>query len=120
MPSRDVAAELESFSRDLGARVVFAIEAMGTRVAMLELSPDPPRLLLADHLDGERPVLVYRVADIESARGEIEGRGWEPGPTFEIPFGPVCEFRLEGGHRIAIYEVTRPEMEQRLAGRRDF
>jgi hypothetical protein len=120
MPSRDVAAELRHFSEDLGARVVFAIEAMGTRVAMLELSPDPPRLLLADHVEGERPILVYRVADIEAARAEIEGRGWETGPTFEIPFGPCCEFRLDGGHRIAIYEVRRPEMDQRLAGRRDF
>jgi hypothetical protein len=29
-------------------------------------------------------------------------------------------FELPGGHRIAIYELTRPEVPRRFAGRRDF
>ena len=37
MPSRDVAADLTYFTNVLGGRVVFAIEAMGTRVAAIEL-----------------------------------------------------------------------------------
>jgi hypothetical protein len=34
-PSRDVAADLEYFTEVLGGRVVFAVEAMGTRVAAI-------------------------------------------------------------------------------------
>src|SRR5205085_8008433 len=54
MPSGDPAAELEYFERVLGAQVAFAIEAFGTRVAMVRLAEGPPALLLAGHLEGER------------------------------------------------------------------
>jgi hypothetical protein len=120
IPSHDVAADARHFVDVLGARLVFAIEAMGTRVAMVELSPQPPALLLAGHLAGERPVLVYRVADLGAAMAWLEARGWEPEPRFEIPHGPCCSFTLPGGHRIAIYEPTRPGMTEHFAGRRDF
>ena len=120
MPSRDVAAELEYFTSVLGAELVFAIEAFGTRVAMLRLSPQPPALLLAGHLGGERPVLVHRVADLEQAMAALEDRGWERQAVFGIPHGPICEFRTPEGHRLAIYELTRPEVAERLSGRRDF
>jgi hypothetical protein len=105
----------------LGAEVVFAIEAMGTRVAMLRLAgPGDPALLLAGHLEGERPVLVYRVADLEAAMAELEGRGWTPEPRLEIPHGPICAFSTPGGQRLAIYQLTRPDVAERLVGRRDF
>ena len=120
VPSRDVAAEARYFADVLGARLVFAIEAMGTRVAMLELTAEPPALLLAGHLAGERPVLVHRVADLDAAIAELEGRGWEPQPRFEIPHGPCCSFETAGGHRIAIFELTRPGATEHFAGRRDF
>src|SRR6188508_1552428 len=51
-PSRDVPSDLAYLRDVLGARVEFAIEAMGTRVAMVELAPAPPWLLLADHITG--------------------------------------------------------------------
>jgi hypothetical protein len=120
MPSRDVATDVEHFTNVLGAELVFAIEAFGTRVAMVRLSGEPPALLLAGHLEGERPILVYRVADLERAMEELKARGWKPQPTFGIPHGPCCEFETTGGHRLAIYELTRPEANERLAGRRDF
>ena len=47
MPSRDVAAHVRYFTEVLGAKLTFAVEGMGTRVAMLELTDHPPRLLLA-------------------------------------------------------------------------
>jgi hypothetical protein len=31
-----------------------------------------------------------------------------------------CAFHTPGGHRVAIYELTRPGVAERLAGRRDF
>ena len=87
---------------------------------MLELGDQPPRLLLASHLQGERPILIYRVAGIDAATARLEARGWQPEPRFEIPPGPCCAFRTEGGHRIGIYEHTRDVIEDRLVGRFDF
>lgn len=119
VPSRDMAADVEHFTC-AGAELVFAIEAYGTRVAMLRLAPGGPDLLLADHLDGDRPVLVYRVADLETAVDELRARGCDPGPELGIPPGPCCSFELQGGHRIAVYELTRPGVIERFAGRKDF
>lgn len=120
MPSTDVAAEAEHFAGVLGGRVVFTIEAFGSRVAMIRLSEEPPDLLLADHLEGERPILVYRVADLDAAIAALETRGWDTQPRFGIPHGPCCAFRTPEGHRLAIYELTRPQASAHLAGRRDF
>ena len=120
MPSGDVSGDLRYFTDVLGARVVFAVEGMGTRVAMVELTDQPPPILLAGHLEGERPVLVYRVADLESAMHDLAARGWQRGHTLEIPHGPVCTFVTPGGQRLAVYQLTRPQVADHFAGRRDF
>lgn len=120
MPSSDVAADLEHFTEVAGGRLVFAIEAFGTRVAMIELSDDGPAILLAGHLKGEAPVLVYRVEDLSRAGAELAERGWEPEVRSGIPHGPLHSYRAPGGQRLALYELTRPEAATRLVGRRDF
>jgi len=119
-PSRDVAADLAWFTTVLGGRAVFAIEAMGTRVAAVDLTPEAPRIVLADHLDGDRPILVYRVEDLDVATQELKTLGWEAGHALEIPQGPVHSFEGPGGHRVAIYQLTRPGVEASFEGRRDF
>jgi hypothetical protein len=119
-PSRDVAADLAYFTEVLGGRPVFAVEAMGTRVAAVELTEGPPLLLLADHVEGDRPILVYRVADLDAALADLEARGWRRQHTFEIPHGPCCSFRSPGGHRVALYQLTRPQVAAHFDGRRDF
>jgi hypothetical protein len=119
-PSDDVAADMRYFTEVLGAQLVFAIDAMGIKVAMIELGDASPRILLAGHLEGERPVLVYRVARLVDAMAELESRGWTSEGTLEIPQGPCSSFRTPGGHRIAIYELTRPEVVEHFSGRRDF
>jgi hypothetical protein len=106
-PSRDVAADLAYFTDVLGGRVVFAVEAMDTRVAAVELAEGSPLVMLADHVEGERPIMVYRVADLRAALAALEGRGWHREHTFEIPHGPCCSFRTPGGHRIALYQLNR-------------
>ena len=119
-PSGDVAAELRRFVDDLGAAPVFAIEAFGARVAMLRLGDGPPAILLADHLDGDRSILVYRVDDLDAAAKRLADRGFDPGPELGMPYGPCYSFALPGGHRIAVYELTRPGADERLGGRFDF
>jgi hypothetical protein len=120
MPSRDVATDLQYLTEVVGGRVVFAIDAMGTRVAAVELTDGSPLVLLADHVEGERPILVYRVADLDTALAALESRGWARERTFEIPHGPCCSFRIPGGHRVALYQLTRPEVAAGFEGRRDF
>jgi hypothetical protein len=120
VPSRDVATDLAYFTDVLGGRAVFAVDGMGTRVAAVELAEGTPVVLLTDHLDGERPVLVYRVRDLRRTLDELESRGWERERSFEIPHGPCCSFRTPGGHRIAVYELTRPEAAAHFDERRDF
>jgi hypothetical protein len=120
VPSTDVAKDLKYFTGVLGAEVGFAVEGMGTRVAMVRLTAGPPHMLLTDHLDGDRPVLIYRVGDLEAALADLKARGWRRGRSLEIPMGPCCSFTTPGGHRIAVYELSRPEVVNHFIGRRDF
>ena len=119
-PSRDVAAELTVFEDLLGARIRFAIDGMGTRVAAVEFAEGPPLILLADHLEGERAIAVFRVDNLEGTMNDLRSRGWSPEQTFEIPHGPCCSFTTPGGQRIALYQLTRPEVAEHFEGRRDF
>jgi hypothetical protein len=118
-PSRDVAADVAYFTEILGARRLFAIDDGGVRVAMLELG-EGPRVLLTDHLDGDAPILVYRVADLGQVGAALSVRGWAGGRTLEIPQGPCVSFITPGGQRIAIYERSRPSVEEHFMGRCDF
>jgi hypothetical protein len=119
MPSDDVARDLAYFENVLGAEVVFAIDGMGTRVAMIRFGDGAP-LLLADHLQGDVPILVYRVAGLAPAIAELESRGWQRGRMIELPSGAACSFSAPGGQRLAIYEPTRAFVVDSFAGRRDF
>lgn len=120
MPSRDVAADLAFYTEAMEAEIVFAIEAFGTRVAQVRLAEGGPAVLLAEHLEGEAPVLIYRVDDLDAAVAELERRGVDTGERFGFPHGPCVEFRAPGGPRIAVYELTRPGADAHLAGRHDF
>ena len=120
LPSRNVAADVKHFTLGLGAEIVFAIEAFGTRVAMVRLAPEPPPLLFAGHLQGDQPVLVYRVENLDRAVAELRSRHIDLSVEFEIPHGRGAEITNPGPQRVAVYERTRPEADERLAGRRDF
>jgi hypothetical protein len=96
LPGRDVTADLEHFTDGWGGKVAFAIEAFGTRVAMVRLTPDPPPLLFAGRLEGDQLVLVYRVADLDGAVAQL-GR-WQVDlvAEFEIPNGLAPEITNRG------------------------
>ena len=120
IPSADVATDVGYFTEVLGGRAVFAIDDGGTRAAMVEMSNGPPRLIFTDHLEGERAIMIYRVANLRAALKDLAGRGWEKEATFEIPQGPCCSFVSPAGHRVALYQLTRPNVEEHFAGRFDF
>jgi hypothetical protein len=118
LPSRDVATDLRHWTR-AGAEVVFAVERFETRVAMLTLGSGPG-FLLAQHLEGDAPVLVYRVEDLEAAVADLGARGLGVGERFEFPYGDAVEVPSPAPQRVAIYERTRPDRGDSLRGRRDF
>ena len=119
-PSSDVAAERAHYVEGLGAEVVFAIEAFDTRVAMLRITAHGPKLLLAQHLHGEQPILVFRVPDLSAAEAELARRGVGCSPRFGFPDGDATELDVPGPQRIAVYERTRPERAASIVGRMDF
>jgi hypothetical protein len=118
-PSGDAAADRDHWTEHLGATAVFAIERFETRVACVEPG-DGPSVLFAEHLEGERPVLLYRVADLAGATDILRSRGVEVGTPFEFPYGEGAEITNPGPQRLAIYERGRTERGDSLRGRRDF
>lgn len=119
-PSVDVAADARYFTEVLGGRLGFAIEGMGVRVALIELTADPPHVLLTDHLEGDRPIYIYRVGNLRQATAELKKRGLKKQQSLEIPMGPCSSFATSSGHRIALYELARPGVLQHFMGRKDF
>jgi hypothetical protein len=120
IPSTDVAADVRYFTEVLGGRAVFAIDDGGTRAAMVEMAPGPPRLIFTDHLEGERAIMIYRVPKLRDALKSLAARGWEKESTFEIPQGPCCSFVSPAGHRVALYQLKRPDVANHFAGRFDL
>jgi hypothetical protein len=119
-PSRDVAGDLAHYVERLGGNVVWAIERFGTRVARIELAPGRPHVLLAEHLEGDQPVLMFRVSDLEAAEAELASRGATVSERFGFPDGEGVEVETPGPQRVGIYERTRPERGASLEGRIDF
>lgn len=120
VPSADVERDATYWVNVLGARIVFAIDGMGARVAMLELGSSGPRILLTDHLEDQRTLLIYRVEDLAQAKKELRSKGWKPGRSVDIPHGPCISFATPGGQRLALYQLTRPEVADHFVGRMDF
>ena len=118
-PSEDIVADLRYLVDVLGGEQVFAIEDGGVRVAMVTLG-EGPAILITDHLEGERPVHLYAVEDLEAAAADLGGRGWTRDRAVELPPGPALTFRTPGGLRLAIYEPSRPFVVESFRGRHDF
>lgn len=120
VPSANVEVDATYWVNVLGARLVFAVEGMGARVAMLELGSSGPRILLTDHLEDQRTLLIYRVEDLDRTQNELHSKGWKRGRSVEIPHGPCISFATPGGQRVAIYQLKRPEVAAHFVGRTDF
>ncbi|HKC18070.1 MAG TPA: hypothetical protein VKE27_00425 [Candidatus Dormibacteraeota bacterium] len=115
-----MARDATLFADMLGGKIAFAVEGMGARVAMIELTAGPPHVLLTDHLGGERPVYIYSVADLDLSVRALKKSGMRRARSLEIPIGPCASFEMPGGQRIALYESSRPGVLEHFIGRRDF
>jgi hypothetical protein len=118
-PSRDAAVDRDHWTDRLGAEPVFAIERFDTRVACVQPG-EGPMVLFAQHLDGDRPILLYRVDDLAGATEELRRRGVEVGEPFGFPYGEGAELANPGPQRVAVYERNQPERGESIRGRRDF
>jgi hypothetical protein len=119
VPTPDVDAAAAHYQTVLGAELRWKVRGMGTTVAALRIADSGPQILLSGHLEGERPILVYRVADYGRAVDALRAAGLTDIDELEIPHGPCAAFRLEGGQRYAIYELTRPQAAEHFDGRID-
>src|SRR5581483_6107558 len=98
--------------------LVWKIRGMGTVVACLRVSGAGPEILLSGHLDGDQPILIYRVPDYGAAVASLRAAGVALHEV-ELPPGPCATFRSDDGQRLAVYERTRPFVVEQFAGRID-
>jgi catechol 2,3-dioxygenase-like lactoylglutathione lyase family enzyme len=119
VPTDDVDAAARRYVESLGAELVWKVRGMGTVVACLRISDDGPSILLSGHLEGENPILIYRVDDYAAAVEALRAACADELHELEIPHGPCASFRAEGGQRLAVYELTRPGAARHFDGRFD-
>ena len=117
-PAPDVDAAIAHFVDDLGAELRWKVRAMGTTVAALQLSSIGPLVLVAGHLHGETPILVYRVEDYGRTTAALRTAGVAL-QELEIPHGPCAAFSTLDGQRLAVYELIRPQAVTLFDGRID-
>jgi predicted enzyme related to lactoylglutathione lyase len=119
-PAADVDRAVEYYVSVLSAELVWKIRDGQTVVAHVRLNAGGPAVLLANHLDGDAPIHIYRVDDLKATIADLRARGWtaERGP-FELPPGPCVTFRDPNGQRLALYQLVRPNANEHFAGRND-
>lgn len=110
---------VDHYVRVLGADLRWKVRGMGTVVACVTVSDSGPAVLLSGHLEGEVPILVYRVDDYRATVDRLRADGAREVHEIEIPHGPLASFRAAGGQRFAVYQLTRPEAATHFDGRID-
>jgi hypothetical protein len=118
-PTEDVDEAARRYVDELGATLVWKVRGMGTVVACLRVAETGPSVLLTDHVEGDRPIFVYRVPDYAEAVAALRSAGVEALRELEIPHGPLASFVARGGQRLAVYELTRPGAAGMFEGRFD-
>jgi hypothetical protein len=119
VPTADVDAAIAHYVDILGGELAWKVRGMSTVVANIRLSAVGPAVLLSEHLEGEIPILIYRVENYRNAIATLRSRGVTGIRELEIPHGPCASFLAAGGQRLAIYELTRPEAARHFDGRID-
>ncbi len=116
VPTSDVDSTVRHYVEVLGADLRWKVRGMGTVVACLTVAGEGPAILLSGHLEGEVPILVYRVEDYGATVASLQARGLTGLHEIEIPHGPLASFEAAGGQRFAVYQLTRPEAAGKFEG----
>jgi hypothetical protein len=66
VPAPNIDDAVRYYTKQLDGELVWKIHAFDTWVAAVRLSASGPLVLLAAHLEGETPILIYRVEHLES------------------------------------------------------
>ncbi len=103
----------------LQADLIWKVRGMGTVVACVRVVGSGPDILLSGHLEGDVPILVYRVEDYAATLAHLHASGVDAIHELEIPHGPCASFRAAGGQRYAVYELVRPQAATHFDGRID-
>jgi hypothetical protein len=120
LPAPDIEAGILFYTETLGGELLWRIRDGDTWVAAVRLAPEAPLVVLANHLEPGKALLVYRARSIVETRRALENRGFTvEGEPFELPQGPCVVFRDPGGQRLAAYERVRPGMDDHFQGRFD-
>ena len=107
LPTADVDGEVLRYVETMGAELVWKGRAMGTTVACLRIGEPGPAVLLAGHLQGTNPILVYQVQDYADTIAQLRHRNVTV-HELEIPQGPCATFTIGIGQRYAVYQLMRP------------
>lgn len=119
VPTTDVDATAAQYVTTFGADLAWKVRGMGTVVACLRMADGGPSILLSGHLEGDNPILVWRVADYAATVAGLRAGGVTDVEELEIPHGPCASFRAPGGQRMAVYQLVRPGADAHFEGRID-
>jgi len=120
VPAPDIHASVRYYTDVLDGELIWKIHAFGVWVACIRpANRENPYVLLADHINKNDVMLIYRVQNLQSAIKELKSKDWKEESTIEIPPGPCCTFRDPAGNAVVIYENVRPYVMEQFKGRID-
>ena len=119
IPAPDIESSVDYYKNILGGELLWKIHAYGVWVACIVLSDEEPYILLANHIEKNDIVLIYRVSNLEKTAFQLRSKGWKEEKRLEIPPGPCCTFRDPADNHIAIYEKPRPDVMKEFKGQID-
>jgi predicted enzyme related to lactoylglutathione lyase len=120
IPAPDIESSVQYYTEVLGGKLLWKIHAFGVWVACIALpGVEKPYVLLADHIQKNDVMLIYRVDKLDSAIEQLKSKGWKEENRIEIPPGPCCTFRDPAGNALVIYENIRPDVLNEFRGRID-
>ena len=115
--AKEPATVARQYVEAAGATLLWDLHGFGAEVAAVEVGSGVP-VLLADHRPPGSVMPVYQVPDLRAAVKAMQAAGWEPhGEEVEVPHGPCRVFRDLAGVELALFEETRPDAMEHLAGR---
>ena len=120
VPAPDIHASVRYYTDVLDGELIWKIHAFGVWVACIRpANRENPYVLLADHINKNDVMLIYRVQNLQSAIKELKSKDWKEESAIEIPSGPCCTFRDPAGNALVIYENVRPYVMEQFKGRID-